>query len=94
MHFARSATVLGTVPIVQAISRVAILLDLHDYVSGAQRMQPTAGQKDCVAGFRLETVQILLDSALLESLSECLRPGSLFEAGVDPRFRRCVSYKP
>ena len=50
MHFSRRAAFLHAVPIVNTISRVAVLLDLDDQISRADRMQPSARKKDCVAG--------------------------------------------
>src|SRR4051812_33023231 len=94
MHLARRTAFRRTVPIIDAISRVAILLDLDYDVARTERVEPAARQKNRVAPLHLETVKILFDSSVLDTLRELLRCGSFFKPRIDPCLRCRVGHKP
>src|SRR4051812_20725750 len=94
MHLTRGTAFLGTIPIVNPIGGVAVLLDLDDDIAGAEGVEPAARQKNRVAGFHFKKVQMLLDASILEGLLELRGSGSFFKARVDPRFRRTIGNEP
>ena len=50
VHRTRGAPFFRAVPIVDPISRIAVLLDLDQDGPGAERMHSAAGKKNCIAG--------------------------------------------
>src|SRR5438067_2828458 len=87
VHWTGGAPFFGAVPIVDAISRIAVLLDLDQDGPGAERMHSAAGKKNRIAGLQFESVKMLLHLSLFERFLENFPRRSLLHSGVKARLR-------
>src|SRR6476469_3629187 len=85
MHFPRGPAFLRAVPIMNPVSGVAVLLDFHDDVTGAERVHSAAWQKNRVAGLHFERMKVFLQFSLFERFQERRAGHSLGDPGVDSR---------
>jgi hypothetical protein len=87
VHLPGGTALLRPIPIVNPISRVAVLLNLYENVAAAERVHSAAREQNRVAGFHFEGVQMLFHFSLFERFREPFLRGSLFYAGVKPCLR-------
>src|SRR5947207_3886138 len=81
MHLSGSAAFFHAVPIVNAISRVAVLLYLDDEIASADCMQPSARKKDCVARFDKDSMSLAIRLSLFQGFDESAARGAFFQSG-------------